>query len=232
MCGRLVVATPSSKLVDACGAERATEERSPRYNLAPTQEAPAVLNRDRATLRWIRWGLIPSWAQSSSIGAKLFNARCETAPIKRAFRDALAKRRCVIVSDGFYEWDHGAQPKQPWFIYRADKTPMLLAGIWDVWRERANDREWITFAILTTAPNDAIRPLHDRMPVVLEPSALDDWLDPNPRPPDVWSAVFAPCPTQTLARHPVSTRVNSVTVDDPSCLTPVIIRPQPQLNLF
>jgi putative SOS response-associated peptidase YedK len=232
MCGRLVVATPTGRLLAACGAERVADERGPRYNLAPTQEAPAVLNSDRATLRWIRWGLIPSWAQEIGAGATLFNARCETAATKRAFREALETRRCAIVADGFYEWARGAHPKQPWFIHRADSTPMLLAGIWNRWQDPKTSREWITFAILTTEANVTIRPLHDRMPVVLDTGALDGWLDPNPRPPKDWRAVFAPCPPQILARRPVHPRVNSVSVDDPSCLAPYNPPPAAQLELF
>ncbi len=232
MCGRLVVTSSTKQLLAAGGASRADDERPPRYNLAPTQDAPAVLNRDRAVLRWIRWGLTPRWARDLAAGARLFNARAETAAEKPSFRDALQKRRCVVLADGFYEWAHGETPKQPWFIHRKDGAPLLLAGLWDDWREPNGGREWTTFTILTTEPNDLIRPLHDRMPVILEASALETWLAPHPRPPADWHALFRPCPAELLTRRPVNPRVNSTAFDEPACLAPYTPPPRAQLELF
>lgn len=236
MCGRLVVTSSTSALLQAAGAERADEQRGPRYNLAPTQDVPAVLNAARDSLRWIRWGLVPPWARDLAAGARLINARSETAHEKPAFRHALERRRCVILADGFYEWKRaGGTGKQPWFIYRADREPLLIAGLWEVWRDSSTGREWTTCAILTMAPNELIQTLHDRMPVILPRERIQGWLAPDPQPSESWRAFFTPYPAERMRMHPVSPRVNSTANDTPDLLEPItaLNRPKPnQLELF
>lgn len=228
MCGRLVVTTATKALMNAAGAVRAEEERGPRYNLAPTQDVPAVLNAARDTLKWIRWGLVPSCSKDLKAGARLINARSETAHEKPSFRHALAKRRCVILADGFYEWDRvSGSGKQPWYIHRADGEPLLIAGLWEVWRDPHDAREWTTCAVLTMAPNKLIQTLHDRMPVILPRERVDAWLTPESKSVEACREFFVPYPAERMSMHPVTPRVNAATNDTPDLPTP--IPPQPLL---
>lgn len=226
MCGRLVVTAATKALMNAAGAVRAEEARGPRYNLAPTQDVPAVLNATRDTLRWIRWGLVPSWAKDLNAGARMINARSETAHEKPSFRDALAKRRCVILANGFYEWDRASGlGKQPWYIHRADGEPLLIAGLWEIWRDPSGAREWTTCTVLTMEANALIRKLHDRMPVILPRERVDAWLTPESGPGAAWREFFVAYPAEQLSMHPVSTRVNSAANDAPDLLIPIPTSP-------
>ncbi len=230
MCGRLVVTTSTKELAIVAHAAPG-EMRAPRYNLAPAQEAPAVLNEMPRVLRWIRWGLVPAWAKDASVGSRMINARAETLATKPAFARLLEQRRCVVVADGFYEWAArpGEKTKQPWFIHHSDRTPLALAGLWDRWRSPQGE-EWTTCTLITTAANPFMRRLHDRMPVLLHDPEIEAWLDPAPRPPDSLAACLKPLPDETLSAHPVGSWVNRVSTDDARCLDPVSLPPeQPEL---
>lgn len=220
MCGRYSLTTP----VEAVGRLFEVAERPnlrPRYNIAPSQEVPVVrMDREgRRQLTLMRWGLIPSWAKEAKIGYRMINARAETVAEKPAFRSAFRHRRCLVPADGFYEWRKRGSARQPYRITRADGAPFAFAGLWERWRP--SEAEAIdSFSIVTTAANDLLRPLHDRMPVILDPKDYGPWLDT-----DVAAAEAArrlvPYAGAELAVTPVSTRVNSPKNDDPACIAPL-----------
>jgi putative SOS response-associated peptidase YedK len=189
----------------------------PRYNIAPTQRAPVVRSAadGRRELVELRWGLIPSWASDASIGNRMINARNETAAEKPAFRAAIRQRRCLIPADGFYEWQKHGRHKQPIFIHRSDDAPFAFAGLWERWTDAQQALE--TFTILTTAANEHLRPLHERMPIILRPEKYAAWLDTaNTDPPAIDSLLIDPLLDLVLER--VGSHVNSVIHDDPSCI--------------
>jgi putative SOS response-associated peptidase YedK len=199
----------------------------PRYNLAPTQEAAVVRQvapRAPRTLDRLHWGLIPYWAQDPAIGNRMINARAESVAEKPAYRDSFQRRRCLIPADGFYEWKKAGKAKQPYLIRRRDRRPFAFAGLWSTWRDResrdAAPRE--TFTILTTSPNDLLRPLHDRMPVILDRRDFAPWLDPANRDTAALQALLQPAPVDGWETLPVRTLVNSPAHDAPDCIEPLI----------
>ncbi len=189
---------------------------SPRYNIAPSQQAP-VVRADAAggrTLGLLRWGLIPSWAKEAKIGYRMINARAETVAEKPAFRSAFRHRRCLVPADGFYEWRKQGTVKQPTRITRADGAPFAFAGLWERWR--APDGALIdSFTIITTAANELLRPIHERMPVILDPADFGPWLEAG------GVERLVPYTDAKLEAVPVSTRVNSPKHDDPACIAPL-----------
>ena len=170
-----------------------------------------------------RWGLIPWWAKDPSIGNKQFNARAETLEKRSAFRSALAERRCLVVADGFYEWkarpDAGNGPKTPLYFTRSDGEPLTFAGLWETWRDPTQPRETRqrirSCTIVTTAAGPDVEPVHNRMPVVVEPGDIDTWLASGSLDPGTLERVLEPSPAGTLSGLVVSTRVNSVKNDGP-----------------
>lgn len=178
--------------------------------MAPTQEAPIARPGDAGTeLVLARWGLVPGWAKDTSGAARAINARSETAPEKPMFRSAFLRRRCIVPVSGFYEWEkRPTGPKQPWYIFRADGAPMLLAGLWESWRPPEGGEALETFTVLTTGANSAIAPVHDRMPAVLEPEQVARWLDAGTGKDDA-HAMLAPAAGGVLAMHRVGRAVNS-----------------------
>ena len=215
MCGRYSLTTP----VEAVGRLFEVAERPnlpPRYNIAPSQEAP-VVRADAAggrVLAPMRWGLIPSWAKEAKIGYRMINARAETVAEKPAFRSAFRHRRCLVPADGFYEWRKLGATKQPYRITRADGVPFAFAGLWERWR--APDGAVIdSFTIITTVANDLLRPIHDRMPVILDPADFGPWLEAG------GVERLVPYTDAKLEAVPVSTRVNSPKHDDPACIAPL-----------
>ena len=189
----------------------------PRYNVAPSQEAAVVrADRDgRRSLSMLRWGLVPAWARDPRSGPRLINARAETARTKPSFRAAFASRRCLIPADGFYEWKREGGAKQPWLIGMKDRGPFAFAGLWERWSAPGGGAEAMeTFAILSTAANDTVAPIHDRMPVILAPTAFGSWLAGAEVP-------LGPCSPETMTAWPVSAFVNRPANDDPRCIEPV-----------
>lgn len=221
MCGRLVVTSSTKQQLAAVSATRSDPSPGPRYNLAPTQAVPAVLDCEPDAIRWIRWGLIPAWAKDPALGGKLFNARAETAAEKPAFRGPFRRQRCLVLADGFYEWATvpGQRHKKPYFIRMKDGAPFTLAGLWDCWRDPAGGRDIVSCAILTAGPNALMQRIHHRMPVILPPAARAIWLD---RAADLAALLrcLTPYPSEAMDMHAVSTRVNRAGYDDPSCLDP------------
>ena len=182
---------------------------SPSYNVAPTQGVLTVVaeNEARRAVR-MRWGLIPSWAREASVGSRMINARAETVAEKPSFRTALRRRRCLVLADGFYEWRRTSAGKRPMRITMASEEPFAFAGLWDTWRDP--QAEAVTSCtIITTEANDLLRPIHDRMPVILQRDQEDLWPDLDVREPDVLREVLTPYNSGAMKAYEVSTLVNS-----------------------
>jgi putative SOS response-associated peptidase YedK len=194
------------------------EPELPRFNIAPTQDAPVLLGRDgRRVLDVFRWGLIPAWAKDAKIGNRMINARAETVLEKPAFRAAFQRRRCLVPAGGFYEWMKGPGGKVPHWIHPAEGGTLTFAGLWESWRGGHDGRPVHSFVILTTAPSRDVAALHDRMPVIVAPGDRDGWLDPGAKTDDL-AALLCPAPDGTLRAHPVSTAVNRPGYESPDLI--------------
>jgi putative SOS response-associated peptidase YedK len=232
VCGRYAAAKDTATLVEEFAVEAVIDPApAPNYNVAPTNDVALVVARPVETgqvqrqLRTARWGLVPAWAKDPSIGARMINARWENVATKPAFRAAFAKRRCLVPADGYFEWyaptgvPGGPKPrKQPYFIHRADGADLALAGLYEFWRAGPEQPWLVTVTVLTTDAAGPLASLHDRMPVVIDPSGYAAWLDPTqPVGPgaEAWLAV------DLLQAHPVSTAVNSVRNNGPQLLDPI-----------
>lgn len=222
MCGRFNLRTNPAELVEIFALLRAPQF-PPRYNIAPTQPVLAIRQTDAGRVGdLLHWGLVPGWAADRSIASKLINARCETVAEKPAFRRAFRKQRCLIPADGYYEWQTtGGKVKQPWHVFLKSGRPLAMAGVWETWNGPDN-AVLESCAILTTAANRFMADLHDRMPLLLDPSQFDRWLDPERQQPQDIADLLVPCPDDWLARTAVSTLVNNVRNDSPACLEPVL----------
>ena len=249
MCGRYASARSRIELLEefVVQRDRVDEPLKPDYNVAPTKPVYAVMTRrsrpdrqppddlaqpgtpdsGRASareLRIVRWGLVPSWAKDVSIGSRMINARSETVSEKPAFRNAFARRRCLLPADGYYEWQQppaGTKaPKQPYFICRPDHGVLAFAGLYELWRDRSMPEDdpaaWLwTAAVITTTAPDELGEIHDRMPMVIDRASWSDWLDPaNTDAADV-RALLAPAAAHWLITYPVSLAVNSVRNNGP-----------------
>ena len=193
----------------------------PRYNIAPGQNAPVIVNADGVRkLAMMRWGLVPSWAKDPSIGNRMINARAETVAQKPAFKRLLGKRRCLVLADGFYEWRREGKRKFPMRIVLKDTRPFAFAGLWDAWK-RAEGDELHSFTIITTEANELLRPIHDRMPVILDGESGAKWLDPELTEPRLLTVLLLPLASELMEAYEVSTMVNSPANDRPECISPL-----------
>jgi putative SOS response-associated peptidase YedK len=185
----------------------------PRYNIAPTQQVLAIRARNGVReLVELRWGLVPAWADDPKIGNRLINARADTISTKPAFRKAFERRRCLILADGFYEWRPNGKVKQPYFVHRPDDQPFAFAGLWEWWK--GNGLEIASCTIITTEANETMRPLHDRMPVILASQDYDRWLESE----TAVDALLRPAPDELLELYPVSTQVNKPANESPELI--------------
>lgn len=216
MCGRFTLRTPASEVAEQF-ALFAMPPFTSRFNIAPTQPVPVVRMVPERECVLLRWGLIPGWAKDPTIGARLINARAETVADKPAFRAAFRRRRCLVLADGFYEWQKSAKRKQPFFFHLRDDRPFAFAGLWESW-EGADNSHLETCTILTTAPNELVAPVHDRMPVIVTPDTHDAWLDPAVEQPDRLSPLLRPYPAEAMDAYPVGPLVNSPTHDGPELI--------------
>jgi putative SOS response-associated peptidase YedK len=237
MCGRFVIASSPQLLVDRFGVEEdAVGEREPDYNVTPRAIVPVVRERPRPATRVLsplRWGLVPSWADSPSIGDRMINARAETVATTNAYKRAFHRRRCIVPADAFYEWLKVETPgtkkpeRVPWVVRRRDGEPLAFAGLWEIWRDEAvEDRDapdaWLrTCAIVTTRANDLLSRVHDRMPVVLAEDTWDRWLDPEYDDVATLSSFLGPAPDEWFETYEVSRRVNRPENNDARLLDPV-----------
>jgi len=221
MCGRFAFYSPSEATAALFGVN-ASLEVQPRYNIAPTQYIAAIRNSEgeERELTMLRWGLVPFWAKDPSIGNRMINARAETVAEKPSFRAAYRKRRCLVLADGFYEWHTEAGVKIPYFISLAEQQPFAFAGLWESWHSKDSDESIQSTAVITTAANDFMLPLHHRMPVILEPGTADRWLQGDD---EIVST--ATDNTPRLRAWPVDRRVNNARNESTDLIEPAgIIR--------
>jgi putative SOS response-associated peptidase YedK len=228
MCGRFTQERPASELAEIFAAEPLVDELGDRYNVAPTDEALVVVQRDdRRAITAYRWGLVPHWATDLKAGSRMFNARAETLTSSPAFRAAFQRRRCLVPVDSFYEWKREGSVRQPYRVVREDGRPLALAGLWAGWRDPSSDPESPvivrTFTIVTSGPNEAVSDLHDRMPVIVPDSAWERWLDPSPADPGELQGLLQPTDDIALRIHAVSRAVNDVRRDGPELIEPLIV---------
>jgi putative SOS response-associated peptidase YedK len=226
MCGRFTMRAPASVIAEQFSLFEVPLLK-PRFNIAPTQAVPVVRmtphdtrSQNPAPQRqfvYLHWGLVPSWAKDPGIGNRMINARAETAAEKPAFRTPLRRRRCLIVADGFYEWQKSGKLRLPRFIHRRDDRPFGLAGLWESW-EGADHSALESCTILTTEANDLLRAIHDRMPVIVAPDDYAQWLDPAVQTPEPILPLLRPYPGDDMEMFAVGLRVNSPARDDELCL--------------
>jgi putative SOS response-associated peptidase YedK len=242
MCGRYASSRKPEDLVEEFEIDKVevAETLVPDYNVAPTKQVYAVVQRPRSSedrtgpserqLRTLKWGLVPFWAKDPSIGSKLINARMETVHEKPAFRRPFASRRCLLPADGYYEWyateqktKAGRPVKQPFFIHPADGGVLAMAGLYEIWRDPTRDDDdparfsW-TCTVLTTTAEDAVGHIHDRMPLLVEPERYAAWLDPSVSAVDELTRLLVPAAPGRLEAYPVSTLVNNVRNNGPELL--------------
>jgi putative SOS response-associated peptidase YedK len=232
MCGRFVSSSPPDEIARYFDVEATSEqalEHTPNFNTAPTTDV-YVVYADGGTRRLdtFHWGLVPVWADDVSVGNRMINARAETVATKPAYRRAFKQRRCILPVDGFYEWKApppGEKRKQPYFIHRPDGEPYAFAGLWEEWHGTMSDGKLVkapkgtppedevtvrSVTIITGAANDTMSQLHDRMPIILPPSAWSTWLSPDERDTEAMGKLLVPAPNELITFHPVSTDVNNV----------------------
>jgi len=219
MCGRFTITVPAAEIAELLGLPEMPAQFTARYNAAPTQSilAARLTPERRREAVFLRWGLVPHWADDVKIAHKLINARCETVASKPSFREAFKKRRCLIPADGFYEWKAEGKKKKPFRFRRPDRKAFLFAGLWER-RERPGEEPLQTCTIVTTTANGPVRPFHERMPVVLTKDAAAKWLTPGPLGDAECAEFFAPAADDFLLAEPVCDLVNSPRVDDPKCV--------------
>ncbi len=230
MCGRFTLFHSTDAIAQAFNLTKSTQATpfqggvpltdipavTPHYNIAPSQEVATIRQEgETRQLQPMRWGLIPAWSKEAKIGNRLINARAETLSEKPSFRNAFKHRRCLIVADGFYEWQKEGTPKQPYYIRLKDEKLFAFAGLWEVWRSPAGE-EIKSCTIITTVANDSIKFIHARMPVILASEIYQVWLALESSPP---ATVFSQ--SESLTFFPVDKMVNSSSNDNPNCLKPI-----------
>jgi len=221
MCGRFAFYSPHEAVVRLFGVA-AAPEIEPRWNIAPTQFIATVREAGGPReVAMLHWGLVPSWAKEKSIGARMINARSETLGEKPSFRNAFRRRRCLILADGYYEWQRSGAVKQPYFIAFDDGQPFGMAGLWERWRDPATGEPLESCCIVTTAPAASVAHVHDRMPVIVPPGAFSEWLDPKNEATDRLARLFEPCPRPDLRARPVNRRVNDARNQGPELIEQV-----------
>ena len=218
MCGRYTLKLPLDAVAEDLGVDHPEFAIEPRYNISPTQRLPVVTGELPHRMQLMRWGLVPSWAKDVSISNKMINARAETLFEKPSFRNAIAKRRCLIPTDGFYEWKATPFGKVPQHIHLQSQGLITFGGLWESWLD-GEERELRTFTIITTTPNALMAEIHDRMPVIIAPQDRERWLDPQTPLAEI-QAMLAPYPDGQLVADAVGHLVNSPRNEGPELLNP------------
>ena len=232
MCGRMTQITDPAEVARIFDAESKVDadddDAKPRYNVAPTQPLTVVLQRAEQgrLVEQHRWGLVPSFAKSLKDGAKRINARSETVATSPSFRSSFKKRRCIVPSDGFYEWRRTGGPKQPYYLHPPQDAVLAMAGVWSVWKDPETGLWVPSAAVITPEANRMMSSIHDRMPVLLPREVWEDWLDPEFDDAEYLTSLLEPAPDDVLGMYPISTTVNNVRNQGPELLQP-IEEPQP-----
>jgi putative SOS response-associated peptidase YedK len=229
MCGRFTLTTPVERLAEQFELSGELPEVRPSYNIAPIQQIATVAanSEGERKLRELHWGFIPRWSKDPEIGSRMINARAETVAQKNSFKSAFKKRRCLILADGFYEWQRrqsASGPKQPYYVRLETGATYAFAGLWESWEGedgRGNKRTIHSTTIITTEANELVGGIHHRMPVILPPESYETWLDTSIQAPEELMPLLVPYPSDAMQAYPVSTRVNRPANDDAECLEPV-----------
>jgi putative SOS response-associated peptidase YedK len=218
MCGRFALGIPAKILTEYFQTANGPSQPE-RFNIAPSQPVDGVVRQgDDRVFRVFKWGLVPFWAKAPGSGPRPINIRAESVLGKPAFKGAFRRHRCLVPAQGFYEWKPTEHGKEPFFIARADGAPLGLAGLWDRWE---GDGEALdTCAILTTRANELVAPIHDRMPVIIDPAEFDLWLGAADPGPAGLASLLQPYPARSLRAWRVDTRVNAAKTDDPDLVRP------------
>ena len=223
MCGRYTLKVITEILADQFDFEELSDA-NPRYNIAPSQLVACVRLLPKSQNRegiMLRWGLIPSWAKDPAIGMKLINARAETVDERPSFRKSFRQRRCLVLADGFYEWRKEIRAKQPYYIRMKDERPFAFAGLWEGWTN-PEGKVVESCALMTTEPNELMTPIHNRMPVIIDPDCYGEWLNPMQQEVTKLNALLGPYPAEDMIAYPVSQLVNNASFDDPRCIEPLV----------
>lgn len=223
MCGRFALKAPPAELMHHFGLDE-VPEMAPRYNIAPTQtilviRQPWQQPEARREAASVKWGLVPSWAKDASMGARLTNARGETVAEKPSFRSAFRRMRCLIPADGFYEWEATPSGKQPWFIRLKRQGLLAFAGLWERW-QAPDGTPLETATIITTDANELVRPVHNRMPVILQPADYAAWLGAQTKAEDL-KALLKPLPEDLMERYRVSKRMSNARNEGEACVAAI-----------
>ena len=219
MCGRYSLAADLEDIQRRFELFDSELTYSPRYNIAPTQPVLAVTNDEGGQPAYLRWGLIPSWAKSASVGNRLINARAETVAERPSFRTALSSRRCLVIADGFYEWQRVGNARRPMRVAMKSGEVFAFAGLWDSWRDPRGDIVR-SCTIITTEPNELLRPIHNRMPVILPKELESLWLDDEVQDPFALADILSPYPAQAMQAYEVSSLVNRPSNEGPEVAIP------------
>jgi len=220
MCGRFTLTVSPDELQAAFPNFHIPHDIPPSYNIAPSQPIPVVANDGKKNLDFFRWGLIPSWTKEDKLGKyNLINARSETVAEKASFKTSFRRRRCLILTDGFFEWSKSisGKGKTPYYITLKDQSPFAFAGLWDIWHSPEGDL-LKSACILTTTPNNLVKPIHDRMPVIIPSEKYAEWLKPEEGQPEEFQPLLVPYPAESMQAYPVSTYVNSPKNNSPQCI--------------
>ena len=223
MCGRFVQYNLLQVIQQTFNIDAVSFEVIPNYNVAPTQEILAAVRHDNEIkLEKLHWGLVPFWAKDISIGSGMINARAETVASKPSFRNAFKKRRCLIPANGFYEWKGDKGNKQPYYVFIPSGEPFAFAGLWETWTDKESGEESVykSCAIITTSASGAIREIHHRMPVILDPKFHEKWLSAQVQDPKKLEIILQKGLIHDMKYYPVSKLVNSVKNNDPNCIKP------------
>lgn len=223
MCGRFTLTADPADLQEAFEwVNFGNAILTPRYNIAPTQPIAVVANKGKNMLDFFTWGLVPFWAKDPSFGSRMINARAETLAEKPSFKNAFRRRRCLILADGFYEWQKipGEKVKIPTYIHLKDRKPFAFAGLWEEWNS-SDGSQILSATIITTKPNELVKHIHNRMPVILPESVFEQWLAPGEADSQDLSTLLRPFDASQMVTYPVSRMVNNPQNDNPACIQPL-----------
>ncbi len=220
VCGRFVRKTDIVQLGELFGAHHVESDLGPSFNVAPSQPVAVIIEAGERKLVPMQWGLIPNWADAPSIANKLINARSETIMTKPSFRNSFKRRRCLVLADGFYEWETVEKEKQPVYIFRKDRAPFGMAGVYDCWLDPESGERSVTCTIITTEAPEAMKQLHHRMPAIIPPEHYQAWLDPAYNDYPFLTSLLKPFAPAGMEWHRISKKVNKAGYDSPDCILP------------
>ncbi len=216
MCGRFSLTKTEAEIEARFGAKFYSNDLVKRYNVAPSQLALVLTNNNPNELQLFKWGMIPSWAKDPNIGNRMINARVETLTERPSFKNLVDRKRCLVISDGFYEWRNVGGKKMPVRITMRDETLFAMAGLWDEWRDPKVGNTIKSFTVITVPANELIAPIHDRMPAILHPNSEKKWLRLDPM-----DDLLHPYLEEEMKLYPVSNKLNSPLNDSPDLINPI-----------